>query len=110
MFESNSANNDPNRSHDWFRNHAGSIALAVVVAGGAAFAGHEYKESIAPLPPEETTSHTILPGETVWSIAGDLDPENKRDAAAIVDQIMRLNPEIEVGTLDPGTEIRIPEQ
>jgi Tfp pilus assembly protein FimV len=110
MFESNTANNDPNRLHDWFKNHAGSIALAAVVAGGAVFATHELKNTADPLPSEETVSHTIQPGETLWSIAGDLDPEGKRDVRDIVDQIMALNPEIKAGALDPGTEILIPQE
>ena len=110
MFESNTANNDPNRLHNWFRNHAGSIALAAVLAGGTVYAVGEYKDATEPLPAQEAVSHTIQPGETLWSIAEDVDPEGERDLRSIVDQIIALNPGIKAGALDPGAEILIPQQ
>jgi len=77
---------------------AAGIVLSAL-AGGSALASGEH----GPAASFETV--TVMPGDTLWSIAADAAPDvDPRDA---VDAIMRLN-DLPSGMIQAGTTIALP--
>lgn len=78
-------------------------ALLVALAGLAAL-------KIAPAAdasvPERTATVMVEPGQTLWQIAKQAAPS--ADVRATVDQIMELNGINDAGSVEAGTELRIP--
>lgn len=77
------------------------IAVSIaIVSGGGAVASAERE-------PSGVTFETVtaLPGDTLWSIAGDIAPE--ADPRDVVDAIMRLNA-MSSARLDIGQIIALP--
>lgn len=56
--------------------------------------------------PVETTSVRILPGHTLWEIAGEANPNG--DIRRTVDEIIKLNSMPSASALQVGTEIAVP--
>ncbi|MFS0854462.1 LysM peptidoglycan-binding domain-containing protein [Microbacterium sp. 179-I 3D4 NHS] len=77
---------------------AGGIAFAAL-SGGSALASGESAASVT----FETV--TVLPGDTLWSIAETVAPE--ADPREVIGEITRLNV-LEGGTLQIGQELSIP--
>ena len=75
-----------------------SVACAVVVGLGA-LAG-----SVEPSVPATTKVVRVLPGESLWELAGRVAPSS--DASAVVERIQELNG-IE-GALQPGQPLTVP--
>jgi Tfp pilus assembly protein FimV len=61
----------------------------VVHAVGAALVHDPVAQAATPVPAAPHTLRLVQPGETLWSIAGDLRPSADRRAA--VDELVRLN-------------------
>lgn len=76
-----------------------ALSIAIVSGGGALASG----EGSAPAGTFETV--TVMPGETLWSIAQSVAPE--ADPRDVVDAIMRLNA-LPSGQLDAGQKISLP--
>ena len=76
------------------------IALLVVMFGSSSFAGGE--PGAAP----ETTSVRVLPGQTLWQIAAEANPNG--DIRKTVDEIVRLNSLPNASALQLGSEIAVP--
>lgn len=76
-----------------------ALSIAILSGGGALASG----EGSAPAGTFETV--TVLPGETLWSIAQSIAPE--ADPRDVVDAIMRLNA-LPSGRLDAGQKISLP--
>lgn len=76
------------------------IALLVVMFGSSAFAGDQ--AGTAP----ETTSVRVMPGQTLWEIAADANPNG--DIRKTVDEIARLNSLPSASALQLGSEIAVP--
>ncbi len=80
-----------------------AIALSVVIlSSGGALASNENGA------PAGTFSHvTVMPGDTLWSIAQDVAPGV--DPRDVVDEIVRLNA-LPSGAIEAGESIAIPQQ
>ncbi len=76
------------------------IAVMVVLFGSSSLAG----DQAGALP--ETTSVTVLPGNTLWEIAADANPNG--DIRSTVDDILRLNSLPNASALQMGSEIAVP--
>ena len=76
------------------------IALLVVLFGSSSFAGDG--AGAAP----ETTSVRVLPGQTLWQIAAEANPNG--DIRKTVDEIVRLNSLPNASALQLGSEIAVP--
>ena len=76
------------------------IALLVVMFGSSSFAGDQ--AGAAP----ETTSVRVLPGQTLWEIAAEANPNG--DIRKTVDEIVRLNSLPNASALQLGSEIAVP--
>jgi hypothetical protein len=76
------------------------IALLVVMFGSSSFAGDQ--PGAAP----ETTSVRVLPGQTLWQIAAQANPNG--DIRKTVDEIVRLNSLPNASALQLGSEIAVP--
>ena len=74
------------------------IALSVL-AGGTALASGEQAASVS----FETV--TVMPGDTLWSIAAEAAPQT--DPREVIDDIQRLN-NLRSGMIQVGDEIAIP--
>ncbi len=75
-----------------------AVAAVVLLAGGSAAAGRDAR----PLP---VRYHVVLPGETLWQIAGEVDSSgDPRDAVA---RIRELN-HLESASLSTGTRLVLP--
>ncbi|MDT0158609.1 LysM peptidoglycan-binding domain-containing protein [Microbacterium sp. ARD32] len=72
-----------------------------VLAGGSALASGEESAPVA------FESVTVLPGDTLWSIAAEVAPGI--DPREVIDDIMRLN-NLGTGAIQAGAEIAIPAQ
>lgn len=72
-----------------------------VLAGGSALASGENAAAVS----FETV--TVLPGDTLWSIAADVAPDV--DPRDVIDDIMSLN-NLSSGAIQAGSEIAIPTQ
>ncbi len=79
-----------------------TLVLLWVTVGPGALAGGG--ESRAPSAPGETV--VVDPGETLWEIASDIDPDG--DPRLMVQRIMSLNGMADDPTVLPGQELRIP--
>ena len=77
-----------------------AVALLVVMFGSSSFAGDQ-----AGTPPE-TTSVRVLPGQTLWQIAAEANPNG--DIRKTVDEIVRLNSLPNASALQLGSEIAVP--
>ncbi|MFD5216015.1 LysM peptidoglycan-binding domain-containing protein [Microbacterium sp. NPDC058345] len=78
------------------------VAAGIVfsaLAGGSALASGEQ----AAVPSFETV--TVMPGDTLWSIAADAAPD--ADPREVVDAIMRLN-SLPSGMIQTGTTLALP--
>ncbi|MEV7396736.1 LysM domain-containing protein [Aeromicrobium sp. NPDC092404] len=76
------------------------IAMLVVLFGSSSFAGDQ--AGSAP----ETTSVRVLPGQTLWQIAAEANPNG--DIRKTVDEIVRLNSLPNASALQLGSEIAVP--
>ncbi len=76
------------------------VALLVVMFGSSSFAGDQ--AAVAP----ETTSVRVLPGQTLWQIATEANPNG--DIRKTVDEIVRLNSLPNASALQLGSEIAVP--
>jgi len=76
------------------------VALLVVMFGSSSFAGDQ--PGTAP----ETTSVRVLPGQTLWQIASQANPNG--DIRKTVDEIVRLNSLPNASALQLGSEIAVP--
>ena len=76
------------------------IALLVVMFGSSSFAGDQV--GAAP----ETTSVRVMPGQTLWEIAAEANPNG--DIRKTVDEIVRLNSLPNASALQLGSEIAVP--
>ena len=76
------------------------IAVLVVLFGSSSLAGGQ------PGALPETTSVTVLPGNTLWAIAADANPNG--DIRSTVDDILRLNSLPNASALQMGSEIAVP--
>ena len=76
------------------------IALLVVLFGSSSVAGD--RAGAAP----ETTSVRVLPGQTLWQIAAEANPNG--DIRKTVDEIVRLNSLPNASALQLGSEIAVP--
>lgn len=56
--------------------------------------------------PAETTSVRIMPGHTLWGIAGEANPNG--DIRKTVDEIIKLNSMPNASALQVGSEIAVP--
>ena len=79
---------------------AAGIALSVL-AGGSALASGEHGA------PVSFDYVTVLPGDTLWSIAAEAAPD--ADPRDVIDDIMRLN-NLSGGTIQAYSSIAIPTQ
>ncbi|MFC7789331.1 LysM peptidoglycan-binding domain-containing protein [Microbacterium sp. MAHUQ-60] len=79
---------------------AAGIALSVL-AGGSALASGEQSA------PTSFDYVTVLPGDTLWSIAAEAAPD--ADPRDVIDDIKRLN-NLSGGGIQAGSEIAIPTQ
>lgn len=82
------------------------VALVAVVGlvathGGSATTDVRMTPAAAPSVPERTV-YVVQPGDTVWSIAHELDPAG--DPRALVDRIVALNGS---AALQPGQRLRL---
>lgn len=77
---------------------AGGIAFSVL-AGGTALASGEQAAPVA------FASVTVLPGDTLWSIAADA--AHGADPRVVIEDIKRLN-NLSSGVIQVGAEIAIP--
>lgn len=78
---------------------AGLAGAAMLVGMGAWTAEHAST-------PTPVGQYTVLPGDTLWTIAEELDPNS--DPRDIIDDISQLNPTISAGDLQPGQTISVP--
>ena len=78
----------------------GLVALLFVMFGSSSFAGDQV--GVAP----ETTSVRVLPGQTLWEIATEANPNG--DIRKTVDEIIRLNSLPNASALQLGSEIAVP--
>lgn len=81
-----------------------AIVLVVVVGAGVLLIGRQAMagDQVHPVP---ATYHIVLPGETLWSIAGDVAPgADRRDA---VDRIVEFNALSSAG-VQAGQRVAIP--
>lgn len=76
-----------------------ALGIAIVSGGGALASG----DASAPAGTFEQV--TVVPGDTLWSIAESVAPES--DPRDVVDAIVRLNA-LESGQLEAGQSISIP--
>ena len=76
------------------------VALLAVMFGSSSFAGDQ--AGVAP----ETTSVRVLPGQTLWQIATEANPNG--DIRKTVDEIVRLNSLPNASALQLGSEIAVP--
>ena len=76
------------------------VALLVVMFGSSSFAGDH--SGVAP----ETTSVRVMPGQTLWEIATEANPNG--DIRKTVDEIVRLNSLPNASALQLGSEIAVP--
>jgi len=76
-----------------------ALGIAVISGGGALASG----EAGAPAGTYSTV--TVMPGESLWSIAQDVAPQ--ADPRDVVDEIIRLNA-LGAGQLDAGQTLSIP--
>ena len=78
----------------------GILAVLVVLFGSSSLAG----DAVGAAP--ETTTVTVLPGNTLWEIAADANPNG--DIRSTVDDILRLNSLPNASALQMGSEIAVP--
>lgn len=76
-----------------------ALGIAIVSGGGALASGN------ASAPAGTFEQVTVVPGDTLWSIAESVAPES--DPRDVVDAIVRLNA-LESGQLEAGQSISIP--
>jgi hypothetical protein len=90
---------------------AAVVALVVVMMGALAI-GNGALASLAPAPPApasatasdaDTTTVTVAPGDTLWSIARQMQPTG--EVRPLVDQLVALNGST---PLQPGDEVIVP--
>jgi LysM domain len=75
-----------------------AVVAAVLLVGGSAAAGRDAR-------PLSTGYHVVLPGETLWQIAGEVDSSgDPRDTVA---RIRELN-HLESASLTAGTRLALP--
>ena len=56
-------------------------------------------------PSEPVWSHVVQPGETLWQLARQADPQ--RDPREVVDRLIRAN-ELDGGRIIPGQQLVLP--
>lgn len=76
------------------------VSLLVVMFGSSSVAGDQ--TGVAP----QTTSVRVLPGQTLWQIAAEANPNG--DIRKTVDDIVRLNSLPNASALQLGSEIAVP--
>lgn len=76
------------------------IAVLVVLFGSSSLAG----DQAGALP--DTTTVKVMPGNTLWEIAADANPNG--DIRATVDDILQLNSLPNASALQMGSEIAVP--
>ena len=76
------------------------IAVLVIMFGSSTLAG----DQAGALP--DTTTVTVLPGNTLWEIAADANPNG--DIRSTVDDILQLNSLPNASALQMGSEIAVP--
>lgn len=90
---------------------AGSIAVAVAIgavgAVGASSAAAIGGDGTPGDGAVQFDVHTVLPGESLWSIAGDLDPG--ADPRDVIVELRRFNG-LADSTIQPGQQLAIPPQ
>lgn len=78
-----------------------ALSIAILSSGGALASGEHGA-------PAGTFSHvTVMPGDTLWSIAGEIAPE--ADPRDVVDEIIRLNA-LPSGAVAAGERLALPLQ
>lgn len=82
------------------------VAALLVVFGGFVVFGPSVIATDEAGPEPEVV--TVKPGETLWDIAGRVDPD--RDVRDTVAEITELNDISDAGTLRVGAEIAVPRQ
>ena len=78
-----------------------ALVVLAVVLGSTTVATDE---AGAPVP---ATTVTVLPGQTLWDIAAEANPEGQ-DIRTTVAEIMRLNSMESAGELQSGSQIAVP--
>lgn len=79
-----------------------SLVAATLVATGLLFATPGAQ---AGAEAGQATLHTVMPGESLWSIAEDLAPDT--DPRISIDRLMVAN-DLSSAVIEPGTQILIP--
>ena len=77
-----------------------ALAVAYFLGAGASQAGADSTVSTASF--EQVT---VMPGDTLWSIAGDIAPT--ADTQQVIADIVSLN-QLETATVQPGQRLSIP--
>jgi hypothetical protein len=83
------------------------VLLAALLLSLAGFLNSPAKasDSAADLSVTPTVTITVQPGESLWAIAGSIDPG--RDARDVVADIVQLN-NLTAGTVQPGQQLFVP--
>ncbi|OAB88935.1 hypothetical protein AWH69_03980 [Janibacter melonis] len=83
----------------------GSAALASTAAGVGQGTAASAAGAFEDAPEVMTRTHTVEPGETLWSIA-----EQHLGDGARYDEILELNPSISSHWITPGAELQVPDE
>jgi hypothetical protein len=83
------------------------VLLAALLLSLAGFFNSPAKasDSAADLSITPTVTVTVQPGQSLWAIAGTVDPE--RDARDVVADIVQLN-NLSAGAVQPGQQLYVP--
>ena len=88
--------------------HGRIVAVLLAATVGGVWAGSTaaaFGEGSEPVP-ISIRRYVVRPGDTLWSIAGRVDPSS--DPRPVVDAIMRANG-VDAGALVPGQTLQIPD-
>ncbi len=96
------------------RKFVGAVAVVATLAGGYAMIEAGKQPDIF-TQTDKTSEYTVQPGDSAWSIAGELDEQldgvpGNMDKEKIIDDIVNRNPSIsDPSKLQTGQEIIIPD-
>jgi len=80
-----------------------ALAVAYFLGAGASQAGAD--STVSTVSTASFEQVTVMPGDTLWSIAGDIAPT--ADTQQVIADIVSLN-QLETATVQPGQRIAIP--
>ncbi|MFT8704243.1 LysM peptidoglycan-binding domain-containing protein [Bifidobacterium aquikefiricola] len=66
------------------------------------------KQAESSIPPQQVTSYTVRPGETMWQYASDITPSGG-DVNETIDKLMKLN-NLHSTSLQAGERLIVPQQ